>query len=88
MVLGKHEIEKQLHDEHKAISEGELKEDNPLDSSEGFRELCEACRKGDLKACQEKLQEGVNVNARDRFDYTPLILVWRCDPVTTSVITD
>lgn len=75
MVLKKHEIEAALHAEHQAIKEGQLKEDNPLDQSEGFRQLCEACRRADLKTCQEKLQDGVNVNARDRFDYTPLILV-------------
>lgn len=75
MVLGKHEIEAALATENKEIQSGRLKEDNPLDSSEEFRLLCEACRRGDLKACQEKLQEGVNINARDRFDYTPLILV-------------
>ena len=75
MVLKKHEIEAALHAEHQAINEGSLKEDNPLDQSEGFVQLCEACRRGDLKTCQEKLAEGVNINARDRFDYTPLILV-------------
>ena len=75
MNLMKYEIEKALHAEHQAIQEGNLKEDNPLDQSDGFRQLCEACRRGDLKTCQEKLQEGVNINARDRFDYTPLILV-------------
>lgn len=30
---------------------------------------------GDLKACHEALAEGANINARDQFDYTPLILV-------------
>ena len=75
MVLKKHEIESALHEEHKAVQQGQLREDNPLDQSEGFFEFCEACRRGDLKTCQEKLQDGVNINARDRFDYTPLILV-------------
>lgn len=75
MVLGKHEIEAALHEEKKAISAGKLKEDNPLDLSDTFQKLCEACRRGDLKVCQEKITEGVNINARDRFDYTPLILV-------------
>lgn len=73
--LKKHEIEKQLHEEHKAISEGQLKDDNPLDTSEEFLSLCQACRRGDLKTCQEAVLEGININARDRFDYTPLILV-------------
>ena len=75
MVLKKYEIETALHVENQEISAGRLKEDNPLDVSDGFAQLCEACRRGDLKACQEMIQEGVNINARDRFDYTPLILV-------------
>ena len=75
MVVKKHEIEAALYQEHQDISEGRLKEDNPLDESEDFRILCEACRRGDSKVCHEKLEEGVNINARDRFDYTPLILV-------------
>lgn len=75
MVLKKHEIEAALASEAQAISSGQLKEDNPLDLSEDFRVFCEACRRGDLKVCQEKISAGVNINARDRFDYTPLILV-------------
>ncbi len=75
MVLDKHEIEAALYDEKQEISAGRLKEDSPLDVTEDFRLLCEACRKGDLKVCQEKITEGTNINARDRFDYTPLILV-------------
>ena len=76
MVLKKkHEIEAALHAEHQEISAGRLKDDNPLDQSEGFLTLCKACRRGDLKVCQEKIQDNVNINARDKFDYTPLILV-------------
>ena len=75
MVLNKHEIESALHAEHQEITAGRLKEDNPLDQSEGFKTLCEGCRRGDLRVCQEQIQEGVNINARDTFDYTPLILV-------------
>lgn len=75
MVLGKHEIEAALLAEKKEVSAGRLKEDNPLDLSDNFRIFCEACRRGDLKVCQERITEGVNINARDRFDYTPLILV-------------
>ncbi|KAL2356656.1 hypothetical protein BJ546DRAFT_837862 [Cryomyces antarcticus] len=78
MVVGKHEIEQALHAEKQEISAGRLKEDNPLDVSEEFRIFCEACRRGDLKACQEKITEGVNINARDRFDYTSLILASLC----------
>jgi ankyrin repeat protein len=34
-----------------------------------------ACRRGDLRRCQELISEGVNINGKDRFDYTPLIIV-------------
>lgn len=71
----KFEIEAALATEARAISSGQLKEENPLDLSDEFRAFCEACRRGDLKVCQEKISEGVNINARDKFDYTPLILV-------------
>jgi hypothetical protein len=64
-----------LHEEKELIENGVLKEDNPLDNSENFHRLCEACRRGDLKVCQEMITEGVNINAKDLFDYTPLILV-------------
>ena len=74
-ILGKHQIEKALYDERKEISSGLLKEENPLDTSTDFRHFCEACRRGDLKACQELISKGVNINARDEFDYTPLICV-------------
>lgn len=74
-VKKKHEIEAALAIEAQAISAGHLKEENPLDLSDDFRAFCEACRRGDLKVCQEKISEGVNINARDKFDYTPLILV-------------
>ncbi|KAF1977864.1 ankyrin repeat and BTB/POZ domain-containing protein 1 [Bimuria novae-zelandiae CBS 107.79] len=74
----KFEIERALATENQAISSGQLKEDNPLDTSETFRQFCEACRRGDLKVCQEMIQAGVNVNARDRHDYTPLILASLC----------
>ena len=75
MVLSKDELEARLHAEKKQISDGRLKDDNPLDLSPPFQTLCQACRRGDLKVCQEMITEGVNINARDRFDYTPLILV-------------
>lgn len=61
---GKHQIENSW-----------LEEDSPLDLSEDFSKLCLACRTGDLKSCQELITDGVNINARDQFDYTPLILV-------------
>ncbi|KAH8717070.1 hypothetical protein GQ44DRAFT_688216 [Phaeosphaeriaceae sp. PMI808] len=77
-VKKKHEIEAALAMEAQAISAGQLKEENPLDLSEHFKAFCEACRRGDLKVCQEKISEGVNINARDKFDYTPLILASLC----------
>ena len=75
MVLRKDQIEASLQEEKKLIQDGRLTEDNPLDVSETFIRLCEACRRGDLKSCQEVIAEGANINARDRFDYGPLILV-------------
>lgn len=83
MVVPKHELEAALHEENKAIRAGQLKEDNPLDTSDDFRRLCDACRRGDLKLCQEQLSKGVNINARDQFDYTPLILV--CLPLACHI---
>ena len=74
-LLRKDQLERSLHDEKKLIEEGLLKEDNPLDFSENFQRLCGACRRGDLKVCQEMIQEGTNINAKDEYDYTPLILV-------------
>ena len=81
MVLRKDQLEASLHEEKKLIEDGRLKEDSPLDLSATFGKLCEACRRGDLKSCQETITEGANINARDQYDYTPLILVsvfrWR-----------
>ncbi|KAL4924028.1 ankyrin repeat and BTB/POZ domain protein [Aspergillus undulatus] len=77
-VLRKDQLEISLHNEKELIKEGAIIDDNPLDLSESFRQLCEACRKGDLKVCQEKITEGVNINARDPYDYTPLILASLC----------
>ncbi|MCJ1476146.1 hypothetical protein MMC13_004811 [Lambiella insularis] len=78
MVLRKDQLEASLHEEKKLIENGRLKEDNPLDLSASFGKLCEACRRGDLKVCQEMITEGANINARDQFDYTPLILASLC----------
>ncbi|KAH7392572.1 ankyrin repeat and BTB/POZ domain-containing protein 1 [Pyrenochaeta sp. MPI-SDFR-AT-0127] len=77
-VKKKHEIEAALATEVQAISAGQLKEENPLDLTRDFRLFCEACRRGDLKVCQELISTGININARDRFDYTPLILASLC----------
>lgn len=78
--LQKEEPVVRSQNEKKLIREGALKEESPLDLSEGFKQLCDACRRGDLKVCQEKISEGVNINARDSFDYTPLILVCSTSP--------
>ncbi|KAK8193712.1 hypothetical protein HDK77DRAFT_440013 [Phyllosticta capitalensis] len=78
MVVAKYELEASLYEENQAIRAGKLKEDNPLDMSDDFRILCEACRRGDLKICQEQISKGVNLNARDQYDYTPLILASLC----------
>ncbi|CAG8019315.1 unnamed protein product [Penicillium salamii] len=83
-VLRKDQLEISLVEEKKLIKEGTIKDDNPLDLSEPFRELCNACRQGDLKVCQEKISEGVNVNARDPYDYTPLILASLCGHYETA----
>ncbi|KAI4204949.1 MAG: hypothetical protein LQ350_000801 [Teloschistes chrysophthalmus] len=77
-LLRKDQLEVSLREEKKLIEDGRLKEDNPLDLSEGFQKLCEACRRGDLKLCQETITAGVNINARDQFDYSPLILASLC----------
>jgi hypothetical protein len=74
-VKKKYELEAALATEAQAISAGQLKEENPLDLSDDFRLFCEACRRGDEKVCQEMISKGVNINARDKYDYTPLILV-------------
>jgi ankyrin repeat and BTB/POZ domain-containing protein 1 len=75
MVLRKFELEKKLKDDLELVQSGVLRDENPLDSSEEFKELLQACRKGDLKRTQELIQAGVNINGKDNFDYTPLILV-------------
>jgi hypothetical protein len=75
MVLRKDQLEVQLKDEHQLIATGVLRDESPLDVTVDFQKLCDACRVGDLKGCQEAIASGVNINARDHFDYTPLILV-------------
>ena len=65
----------QLKSEAQLMKEGIRKDDVPMDTSEDFALLCEACRKGDLRGVQEGIAKGCNINARDEFDYTPLILV-------------
>ncbi|KAH6686925.1 BTB/POZ domain-containing protein [Plectosphaerella plurivora] len=78
MVLNKGALEAQLRDEHELIQSGVLRDENPLDVSEGFNQLIQASRRGDLKTCQELISAGVNINGKDKFDYTPLIIASLC----------
>ena len=75
MVLPKYELEAKLKDENLLIRSGVLREENPLDLSPEFNEFIQACRASDLKRCQELIFSGVNINGKDEFDYTPLIIV-------------
>ncbi|KAL3426585.1 BTB/POZ domain-containing protein [Phlyctema vagabunda] len=77
-IIRKDQLEVQLKDEHQLIQSGVLKDDSPLDESEEFKKLCHACRIGDSKGCQEAIATGANINARDHYDYTPLILASLC----------
>ncbi|KAI1324544.1 BTB/POZ domain-containing protein [Xylariaceae sp. FL0255] len=78
MVLRKFELEAKLKDDLELVRSGVLREENPLDSSEEFNQLLEACRRGDLKRTQELISAGVNLNGKDKFDYTPLIVASLC----------
>ncbi|KAG5927379.1 hypothetical protein E4U42_002322 [Claviceps africana] len=55
-----------------------LRDANPLDQSDEFKAFLLACRLGDLPRCQECISQGVNINGRDNFDYTPLIIASLC----------
>ncbi|KAK9443594.1 ankyrin repeat and BTB/POZ domain-containing protein 1 [Metarhizium brunneum] len=78
MVLRKHELEGKLGEESEMIKSGVLRDENPLDQSDEFNEFLLACRHGDLRKCQEFISQGVNINGKDRFDYTPLIIASLC----------
>ncbi|KAI0436268.1 BTB/POZ domain-containing protein [Xylaria telfairii] len=78
MVIRKHELEAKLKHDLELVQSGVLRDENPLDSSEQFNELLEACRKGNLKRTQELISAGVNLNGKDKFDYTPLIIASLC----------
>ncbi|KAH0543205.1 hypothetical protein FGG08_002466 [Glutinoglossum americanum] len=65
MLYSKDQLEVRLLAEKKEISEGRLRDYNPLDTSRDFQELCEACRRGDVLRIQELITIGVNVNAVD-----------------------
>ena len=75
MVLRKYDLEAKLKDDHQLISSGVLRNEHPLDTSDDFRQFIHACRLGDLKRCQELISAGVQINGKDEFDYTPLIIV-------------
>ncbi len=75
MVIRKFELEAKLKDDNQLIRTGVLRNEHPLDVSPEFDDFLQACRRGDLKRCQELISAGVNINAKDRFDYTPLVIV-------------
>ncbi|KAH7161284.1 hypothetical protein EDB81DRAFT_339337 [Dactylonectria macrodidyma] len=78
MVLRKDELEGTLAQEAILIKSGVLRDENPLDDSPEFVEFLAACRHGDLRTCQELIGRGVNINGKDSFDYTPLIIASLC----------
>jgi ankyrin repeat protein len=75
MAIRKFDLEAKLKDDNQLIRTGVLRNDHPLDSSPDFLDFLQACRRGDLKRCQELISAGVNINAKDQYDYTPLVLV-------------
>jgi hypothetical protein len=58
-----------------SVKIGIFHEEHPLDTTDEFNNLMQACRRGDLKTSQELISGGVNLNGRDKYDYTPLIIV-------------
>ena len=70
MVLRKHELEARLREDHELVRSGVLRNEHPLDLTAGFANLMQACRRGDLATSQELIAAGVNLNAKDAFDYT------------------
>ncbi|ORY67414.1 BTB/POZ domain-containing protein [Pseudomassariella vexata] len=79
MVLRKHELEAKLSADKQLVKNGVLREDNPLDLSDDFDQLIEACRRADLKRVQELVvSKGVNINAKNKYDYTPLNIASLC----------
>lgn len=75
MAIRKFELEAKLKDDNKLIRTGVIRNEHPLDTSPEFLGFLEACRRGDLKTCQELISAGVNINAKDNYDYTPLVVV-------------
>ncbi len=81
MAIRKFELEAKLKDDHQLIRTGVLRNEHPLDLSAEFENFLQACRRGDLKRCQELISAGVNINGKDEFDYTPLVIVSSLPPL-------
>ncbi|ODV86841.1 hypothetical protein CANARDRAFT_27222 [[Candida] arabinofermentans NRRL YB-2248] len=45
---------------------------------QGFLDLCLACRTGDLELAEKYIDDGVDLNQTDEWDYTPLVLASIC----------
>ncbi|KAJ4421039.1 hypothetical protein N0V85_000384 [Neurospora sp. IMI 360204] len=78
MVLRKDQLELKLKDDEQLIRQGILRNEHPFEDSPEFHEFIHACRRGDLKHCQELISGGVNINGKDKYDYTPLIIASLC----------
>ncbi|KAH6630396.1 hypothetical protein B0J18DRAFT_421070 [Chaetomium sp. MPI-SDFR-AT-0129] len=76
--IHKFELEAKLKDDNQLIRTGVLRNEHPFDTSDEFADFLQACRRGDLKSCQELISAGVNINAKDQFDYTPLVIASLC----------
>ncbi|KAK3371996.1 hypothetical protein B0H63DRAFT_420484 [Podospora didyma] len=77
-MIRKHELEAKLKEDSTLIRSGVLRNEHPVDPSQAFADFMQACRKGNLKECQELITLGVNINGKDRFDYTPLVIASLC----------
>ncbi|PHH82291.1 hypothetical protein CDD82_6471 [Ophiocordyceps australis] len=78
MPLDEYEPGTRLGQDERLINKGVLRDETPLDQSPEFDEFLLACRKGDLRKCQQLISLGVNINGKDKFDYTPLIIASLC----------
>lgn len=83
--IHKFELEAKLKDDNQLIRTGVLRNEHPFDTSDEFADFLQACRRGDLKSCQELISAGVNINAKDQFDYTPLVVVSKLRAFKMSV---
>ncbi|KAK9478916.1 hypothetical protein V1514DRAFT_329373 [Lipomyces japonicus] len=73
----KHKIISRLWHEEVGASAHSVEGASQLERAR-FRELCEACRAGDLEQVDNMVLFGVDVNGIDEWDYTPLILASLC----------